>query len=404
MLNKPHLYFLLQILASCTNLSAQKITLESIPLNWSNFQHRTGNLTDNYTANTSSGLRYAIQPGEGLQSNTFILTSRCYIDYSNTWVNKEFISNAQFAEKAHLLSHEKGHLMISFIFHKKLQELIKAYKYGHHLKIETDSIFRSVLSIMKTVNEEYDTETGHGLYPKAQAGWEDKLLLQMNSYYTDKSFLLPSTIGLNVSSNYTKINDPLQYNYRNAQIIFEDNFDDDLNKWIAKANTLPDTTGFEKSYIAGGYMTYQNNSPESVWAQSPEIEFDFNKNFEIELSATIISSPKNHQTSGVLFWGRDTNKSAHFLYFSKKGAFEIIDCTTNNWDECKKNHGYTHRLKKDKPNTFAIRKTGQNYYLFINGIFEKQLLLDPSKGKIFGLGAGPQTTISYDYIKISYLD
>lgn len=200
---------------------------------------------------------------------------------------------------------------------------------------------------------------------------------------------------------YSASGDPTFYTYLSKTTFFEDDLNDNHNKWLEGAPRLSDLTSDE---FANGHFYYQNDDPKRIFATAIDRPIDFTRDFEIELSARIVYSPKKYGPGGVLFWCRDTLKRTPFLYFSRVGELRFVDCTEGDWDNCKVKRRRSFVFKKGAFNKITVRKAGDYYYLFVNEKFERRVPYKPLHGSLLGLGAGPGSRVAYDYIRISYLD
>lgn len=200
--------------------------------------------------------------------------------------------------------------------------------------------------------------------------------------------------------------DPRQFSGWDKNIIFEDNFNDDRNKWLSNEDTSHSTKTSSaeiKSSIAGGFLNYEVIKGDIPYAPAIEQDIDYAKDFEIEYCFKIIAVVKKHKTASVFFWGRDTSKSTCFLYFTKAGGVDFGNCIDPDWGNCTWKHSFSYPFNSGTFNRIYLRKAGNNYYLFINERLEKTYPYQPLRGNKIGLGAGVGSSVSYDYIKISYI-
>jgi hypothetical protein len=182
--------------------------------------------------------------------------------------------------------------------------------------------------------------------------------------------------------------------------VFEDDFTDDRNGWLN--SEAGNKNGLVATGIKEGYFYYTNLTGKVPYAADPESRFDFTRDFEIEIMAAVVTTPDKNMAAGVLFWGRDSLKSAAYLYFSAQGGFSMIYCPEAG--KCKTERYRSSAFVPDKPNKITVRKSGGQYTIFVNDQQEKSFPYAALKGAIPGLGAGVGTTMRYDYIRIAYLD
>jgi len=208
-------------------------------------------------------------------------------------------------------------------------------------------------------------------------------------------------------SAYAQTKDPRQFSGWNRNIIFEDNFSDDRNKWLSRDDTLPATKKAEveaESSIAEGFLNYELIKGDKPYALAIEQDIDYSRNFEIEYCFKITASAKKNETASAFFWGRDTGSSACFLYFTKVGGANFVNCIDPDWKKCSWKHSFSFPFNKNTFNRIYLRKVRDNYYLFVNERLEKTYPYQPLRGNKIGLGAGVGASVSYDYIKISYIE
>ena len=138
---------------------------------------------------------------------------------------------------------------------------------------------------------------------------------------------------------------PKDYTSFHKQIVFEDNFDNDKNKWIDKDDTTDDgkiDTAFVESKetkIANGYLKHDNRSRSKIYAAGIETNIDFNKNFEMEISALIFFSFKSNHPSAITFWGRDSAYDCNYFYYDEDNYFIFTDCKIQSDCKSKSKHG-----------------------------------------------------------------
>lgn len=207
----------------------------------------------------------------------------------------------------------------------------------------------------------------------------------------------------------TKIFNPKEYIISNRQLAFEDNFDNDKNKWLQSDSTdlsdTPDTAyvSSKETKIAKGYFKYDNQSKSGIFsAGCTTTGIDFNRNFEFEISSLIFYAPDQFEWAGIIFWGRDSAYNTMYFYYNDYKRFSFIDCKNQYNYKSKARHSKD--FIKNDFNKITIRHWKDSYYVFINEKFQKAFSFRPLIGNKLGLGAGVGCTMIYDYVKIYYLD
>ena len=208
-------------------------------------------------------------------------------------------------------------------------------------------------------------------------------------------------------TSYAQVKDPKQFSGWDKKIIFEDNFNDDHNNWLTDnsvAKAAKDEDVETKATITQGYLTYEVVKGDKPYAAAIERDIDYNRDFEIEYCFKIIAADKRYKAASAFFWGRDTSNSSCFLYFSKVGGVDFVNCIDPDWKNCDTKHSFSSPLNKNTFNRIYLRKIKDTYYLFINERLEKTYAYEPLKGNKIGLGAGVGASVAYDYIRISYIE
>jgi len=83
--------------------------------------------------------------------------------------------------------------------------------------------------------------------------------------------ILAFTVSQKINAQASNFN-PKEYNNPNRKLVFEENFDDDKNKWLDKDDSTDDgkvDTAFiqsKETKIVNGYLKYDNPSRSKIYA------------------------------------------------------------------------------------------------------------------------------------------
>lgn len=135
---------------------------------------------------------------------------------------------------------------------------------------------------------------------------------------------LPSATQ-NILAIVPKINDPLQYNYTGAKIIFDESFKDNRNKWSQdkEKDSINEQLVF---FRPGTGLVLQLNNDTTVSANTIGMKsrFDFTKNFEYELNYDIRqTSPKTKVNISFCIAADSSHNGGLNLYIDDRGKLSI---------------------------------------------------------------------------------
>lgn len=195
------------ILLSCCiafffSVNAQKFNLDSIHLSWDDFSV----VGDSSTFYPHSAYIYTYLPYKWRMKQNDTVTSIVFqsevrVVKEKSWVRKAFLDTATNIKAQELLDHEKGHLIIALIYHKKLLVALTEYPFTRKRKKEIKRIYRNILKSLSEANEMYDRETSHMANEEQQRIWINKLLEEFNSLHkNDKRIFLSSEIEIVLST------------------------------------------------------------------------------------------------------------------------------------------------------------------------------------------------------------
>ncbi len=165
--------------------SARKFIIDDIPLKWKDFTVKEGFRNHPFDAKIWTQILYRFEIKDKGSVRSLLIYTEVKIDPIKSWVKKEFISLSDSKKKEQLLNHEKGHLIIALIQHRKLQKLLSTTKFSTNPRKEIDSLHKVVLRDLEEENNQYDLETNHMNNQLKQAEWIDTLLLELNNLYVN---------------------------------------------------------------------------------------------------------------------------------------------------------------------------------------------------------------------------
>jgi len=398
------LFFILLIVCGYA-ASAGEFTLNDVELSWSDFRQVApfgqGNqaVAGVYTyININRQLK---KTESGMQ---WVLTLSPVINRTNSFVIDKFLQSESPAKKQWVLKHEKGHVAITMIYLKKMANALLAAQQQRMSLRTLDSLCADYRQQMIRSQYDYDIATNHSDNIPEQNKWENLLLLQLNDLYKNNQTLpLSLQVSLNAAPLNEKKKDPLHYRYPpDLQPVFEDDFEDDRNSWLDD----DDTSSLVQTTLQDGYLRIRNSDSTS-WSSAIKKDIDFSRDYEIEIAFRIDSFPKRYYNAAAFSWGADSlkNAGAEIIYMDYAGSGYVKNCTGGDHSACTSKYFHYYIPNKKDFRIFTLRKTGDTYYVFVNDIFEKKITVtNQLPGGELHLGAMPNATISYDYIRVYYLD
>lgn len=208
-----------------------------------------------------------------------------------------------------------------------------------------------------------------------------------------------------------------QYNPKEYKIfddlktrVFHDDFDDNKNNWF----TCYDSTGAEirhgKKYIKDGVLYINAVCDIDIsYATCPVATgVDFSRNFEIVFNAKMQRNKGGrYKHYSAIEWGRKRNGFDGYSILFNNWGNGIILYFSKQFDggvhpDINKNI-YSEVFNKDGFNRYTIRKFGDRYYFFVNGILEKQWQNVPLHGDLVSLSGMPDYLCEFQFISIFYL-
>ncbi|MFT3936340.1 MAG: DUF922 domain-containing protein [Chitinophagaceae bacterium] len=82
----------------------------------------------------------------------------------------------------YILSHEQGHFDIAEIFARKLNQLIKAYKFKSSATAqkEVPAMYQKIMNDLAAMQNLYDSETDYSRNKAQQAAWLERINKELN--------------------------------------------------------------------------------------------------------------------------------------------------------------------------------------------------------------------------------
>ncbi|MDR2272054.1 MAG: hypothetical protein LBF27_14205 [Sphingobacterium sp.] len=176
---------LLLFILTCTY--AQKHTLDDISLSKSDFEIKEGITNHPYDAKIYTEVSYEYRIEEDKGKPILHVKAKLSINSDKSWIKEEFWSNASDKAKADLLAHEKGHLLVSLIHFKELENLWRQSIFSkQQCKLELRRAYKNIDSIGDSMNSAYDDETNHSRIREKQEEWITSLMNRINELYAEE--------------------------------------------------------------------------------------------------------------------------------------------------------------------------------------------------------------------------
>lgn len=141
---------------------------------WSDFTG-TPDYKSNQGAISYCGITYSLSYNKfGYSFNV-----SCYFNKVKSWVS--YFSNIG-------LIHEQGHFDIAELFARKLRQAFENYNFNQStVKEDFKNIYNDIIMRRAKFDNQYDTETNFSLNKIKQLGWNQKILLQLDSLHKYQS-------------------------------------------------------------------------------------------------------------------------------------------------------------------------------------------------------------------------
>lgn len=182
-------FLLIFLLLPCYVFAQQPLSIDNIPLRWSDF--RTVTYTFGYGATISSKMSYDLKTFKANDGQFgFELSARLAIVPTKTLVNEQVLKSSTKSQLNELLRHEKGHYIISMIAYFKWLKTMEQFSFSLQFRKEIDSLQQLHLAEARQQQKWYDNATIHAEDKVQQAAWEEKLIAILRLYVPDKKHLL----------------------------------------------------------------------------------------------------------------------------------------------------------------------------------------------------------------------
>ncbi len=205
------------------------------------------------------------------------------------------------------------------------------------------------------------------------------------------------------STLQAQILQPADYNFYDSSdktTLFYEGFDDlTISKWVDTC-VCKDISAVNVS----GYFYFINDQTQRNYYRSAATKAPIaeNTDFEIEFRAKIPSeSPDDY---GVVFWGKDTASWRYYRCFFRNGSNNAISHVNATKDDFYYHFTLPRSFDRQGFNTYTIRKTGNRYFVFVNGTYTESLPFNKLYGPKFGIGGSSNNVVIFDYLKVSRLE
>ena len=175
--------------------------------------------------------------------------------------------------------------------------------------------------------------------------------------------------------------------------IFMDNFENNKYYWIKESSP-------SSHRIESGYLFFANDY-EFIYSDGKPINFDPNKNFEIETKIKFVSG--DVEAFNGIFWGQLVFGDKYFFGFSSMGYYKInkdIGLQTKTLLEPQK----TEIINKTGQNTLVIRKYDDTYYFFLNENLVHTMPYEKLPGQYLGFSVAKKSLIQINFIRLWYIN
>ena len=137
-------------------------------LNWSDFKSTPDNNSSNAALTASKiTFKYSYDSDKG-----FSYTIGCVFEKNNSWGR---------VKTDYILSHEQGHFDIAEIYARKLNKLLKGYKFNSTTaQKEVPAMYQKIMNDLSAMQNQYDSETDFSRDKKEQAEWSARIDRELN--------------------------------------------------------------------------------------------------------------------------------------------------------------------------------------------------------------------------------
>jgi outer membrane protein OmpA-like peptidoglycan-associated protein len=179
-----------------------------------------------------------------------------------------------------------------------------------------------------------------------------------------------------------------------AQIKFNDNFDDNRNNWW-----IGSSKEFSSS-ISNGKITMSLDNKGRIQYLWKTFDIDYSKDFTIKTKLKIVSGVDNHGYG--LVWGASDASNLLYFIISANGQVNIYKNYNSKWQEILPWKFENSINKMYNENTLKIENINNHLYFYVNDkvIFDTKNLL--GFGGYIGFCLNDIMTVEADYLEINY--
>ncbi len=137
-------------------------------LTWDDFKSRPDQNATNAALTTSKIIfKYSYDSEKG-----FTYTIGCVFEKNGSWGR---------VKTDYILSHEQGHFDIAEIYARKLNKMIKAYRFNPSTaQKDVPAMYQKIMDEQAAMQNQYDEESDFSRDKEQQAAWSEKIDLELN--------------------------------------------------------------------------------------------------------------------------------------------------------------------------------------------------------------------------------
>ncbi len=174
-------------------------------------------------------------------------------------------------------------------------------------------------------------------------------------------------------------------------LLFNEQFDDNQNRWVARKTEVYETKVENGSYIIDTKSSLRNFYQ--------ELYLNPKEDYYIETKITLLDQGKDNYGYGLLWASSGSDK---YYFDISKGGYFLIYGYINEETVYYKEWTFTEIINRGGTNVLAIRKTGNTTIFFINGkeVHRQEGL--KVMGKYTGFTVGSKTKVAIDYLIVKH--
>jgi len=177
-------------------------------------------------------------------------------------------------------------------------------------------------------------------------------------------------------------------------IIFEDNFNDNLNKWLEKK---------DKDYILqilDGKYSFEHKKKEGAFLALHPTLIDTKRDFSISCNTVWINGAEG--SGSGLSWGKPDGTNNYYFGITANGYYIYLICLGAK-SEILINYTESEYINKKGSNNISVKKRGSIIEFYINGHIVNQYTFYGFVGNYIGFLVDLNQKILFDDLKIVYL-